>query len=456
MARASSVASTRNPPPLSVPQPSPNAASSKPKPRASGGKTLYWERYSHLTRELLTWLWENPADCAILFNERRDQSALGNARPHACRKKEINAVITQVIFSKDLVYGAVYVTQTERFASAVGSHLASLKAKYQQQASRFKSTGEGINPNNPAYSNLLEEVIAEFPFWEECNHMWHGNPTYDARLFNPAPGTNWTGDFLSIMNQGGTTVTVTPSGSTATATVTPTVTDMQVQQPTNQNNPMAGGNLEVEPFRSEGASINDFSMGGTEQGEDEDEEGEMSPYARSPPSVISTSTMTSAVSDGASWCQVASSETSQMKGKNMLTQLKADFNKQLGELNGNSLDQQCQLAALKTECKVIKTQAYMCNKEIAHLEAEGEKEHREAQKIHKHFMERKKLDIQYLKEEGENLHLRVQLAMLQAQPTLSLDPKSQVFNGASSSTTTAPSLYPTLPSTAFDDLVAGA
>ncbi|KAI6033244.1 hypothetical protein F5J12DRAFT_888167 [Pisolithus orientalis] len=444
MARASSVASARNPPPLSVPQPSPNAVSSKPKLRASGGETIYWERYTHLTRELLTWLWENPADDAILFNERRDQSALGNARPHACHKKDINAVITQVIFSKDLVYGAVYVTQTERFASAVGSHLASLKAKYWQQASRFKSTSEGIDPNNPAYSNLLEEVVTEFPFWEECNCMWHGNPTYDARLFNPAPGTNWMGDFLSIVNQGGTTVTVTPSGSTATTTVTPTVTDMQVQQLTNQNNTMAGGNLEVEPFRSfmlinpqgtsgpftgDSTSISDFSMGGMEQGEDEDEEGE---------------------------CQVASSETSQTKGKSMLTQLKADFNEWLGELNGNSLDQQCQLAALKTECKVVKTQAYMCDKEIAHLEAEGEKEHREAQKIHEHFMERKKLDIQYLKEEGENLHLRVQLAMLQAQPTSSLDPKSQVFNGTSSSSTTAPSLYPTLPSTAFDDLVVDA
>ncbi|KIO11380.1 hypothetical protein M404DRAFT_127477 [Pisolithus tinctorius Marx 270] len=182
----------------------------------------------------------------------------------------------------------------------------------------------------------------------------------------------------------------------------------------------------------------------------------MSPYARSPPSVISTSTTTSAVSDGASRRQVASSETSQTKGKNMLTQLKADFNKWLGELNGNSLDQRCQLAALKTKRKVVKTQAYMRDKEIAHLEAEGEKERREAQKIHERFMERKKLDIQYLKEEGENLRLRVQLAMLQAQPTSSSDPKSQVFNGASSSTTTAPSLYPTSPSTAFDDLVADA
>ncbi|KAI6008244.1 hypothetical protein F5J12DRAFT_782444 [Pisolithus orientalis] len=474
------------PPPLSIPQPSPNAVSSKPKQRASGGETIYWERYTHLTRELLTWLWENPADHAILFNKRRDQSALGNARPHAHCKKAINAVIAQVIFSKDLVYGAVYVTQTERFASVVGSHLASLKAKYWQQASRFESTSEGIDPNNPAYSNLLEEVVvAEFPFWEECNHMWHGNPTYDARLFNPAPGTNKTGDFLSIMNQGGTTVTVTPSGSTATTTVTPTVAGVQVQQLTNQNNTMAGGNLEVEPFGSftlinpqgEGTSINDFSMGGMEQGEPVDSTHtilpfnkpghqtlswdncsafQMSPYARSPPSVISTSTMTSAVSDGASQHQVESSETSQTKGKNMLTQLKVDFNEQLGELNGNSLDQWCQLAVLKTECKVVKTQAYMHDKEIAHLEAEGEKEHREAQKIHKHFMERKKLDIQYLKEEGENLHLRVQLAMLQAQPTSSLDPKSQVFNGTSSTTTTVPSLYPTLPFTAFDDLIADA
>ncbi|KAI6009597.1 hypothetical protein F5J12DRAFT_782105 [Pisolithus orientalis] len=438
MARAPSVASTSNPPPPPPhpsPSPPPNAVSPKPKLRASGGKTIYWERYTHLTRELLAWLWDNPADHAILFNKKRDQSALGNARSHAHHKKEINGVITEVIFSKDLIYGTVYATQTERFASAVGSHLA-----------RFKFTGEGIDPNNPAYSNLLgtyhgpsplytmwlvsytvfilEEVVAEFPFWEECNCMWHGNPTYDARLFNPAPGTNWMGDFLPIVYQGGTTVTATPI-----------VTDMQVQQLTNWNNTMEGGDLEVEPFQSfmlinpqgtsgaftgEGTSINDFSMGVMEWGEDEDEEGEiyegrgpgehpqpvgsthmilpfnkpgcqtlswdnhsafwMSPYARSPPSVITASTTTSAVSDGASWHQVASSETFQMKGKNMLTQLKADFNEQFG--------------ALKTECKVIKTQAYMHVKEIAHLEVEGEKEHREAEKIHKHFMERQKLHIQ--------------------------------------------------------------
>ncbi|KAI6008901.1 hypothetical protein F5J12DRAFT_782309 [Pisolithus orientalis] len=289
-----------------------------------GQNYLLGEVYPPYQRATDLAMGKSSRSCHPIQQEERSECPGKCKAPCLPAKKEINAVIAQVIFSKDLVYGAVYATQTERFASAVGSHLASLKAKYQQQASRFKSTGEGINPNNPAYSNLLEEVVTEFPFWEECNCMWHGNPAYDARLFNPAPGTNWMGNFLSIVNQGGTTVTVTPSGSTATATVTPTVTDMQVQQPTNQNNTMARGQS-----GGEGASINDFSMGGIEQGEDEDEEGEMSPYARSPPSVISTSTMTSAVSDGANWHQVASSETSQMKGKNMLTQLKADFNKQL-------------------------------------------------------------------------------------------------------------------------------
>ncbi|KIK20057.1 hypothetical protein PISMIDRAFT_13232 [Pisolithus microcarpus 441] len=132
-----------------------------------------------------------------------DQNIQG--KPHSWRKKDINAVIADTIFRQDRQYGESYASHLVKFASAVASHLITLKNKYRQHASRFKSTGEGINPNNPNYRNLHEQVITEFPFWEECDQLWHGNPTYDVRIFNAAPGANRTGDFLTIIKSGRTT-----------------------------------------------------------------------------------------------------------------------------------------------------------------------------------------------------------------------------------------------------------
>ncbi|KIK15947.1 hypothetical protein PISMIDRAFT_36119, partial [Pisolithus microcarpus 441] len=109
-------------------------------------------------------------------------------KPHSRRKKDINAVIADAIFHQDRQYGESY-----------ASHPAKLKNKYRQHVSRFKSTGEGVNPNNPNYQNLHEQVLTEFPFWEECDQLWHGNPMYDARVFNATPGANRTGDFLTII-----------------------------------------------------------------------------------------------------------------------------------------------------------------------------------------------------------------------------------------------------------------
>ncbi|KIK14783.1 hypothetical protein PISMIDRAFT_17056, partial [Pisolithus microcarpus 441] len=153
--------------------------------------------------DLLSWILQHPADHAVLFNETIDQNVQG--KPHSQRKKEINAVIANAIFHEDKQYGESYASHPARFASAVASRLVTLKNKYRQHASRFKSTSEGINPNNPSYQNLQEQVLAEFLFWEECDQLWHGNPTYDARVFNATLGANWTGDFLSIIKSGGTT-----------------------------------------------------------------------------------------------------------------------------------------------------------------------------------------------------------------------------------------------------------
>ncbi|KIK19862.1 hypothetical protein PISMIDRAFT_106779, partial [Pisolithus microcarpus 441] len=70
------------------------------------------------------------------------------------------------------------------------------------------------------------------------------------------------------------------------------------------------------------------------------------------------------------------------KGKNVLTQIKADLDGWLSGLNETSQDQHLLRATLKYEHKVAKTQAYMREKKIAHLEMEHEREDSEAEKIH--------------------------------------------------------------------------
>jgi len=148
----------------------------------------------------------------------------------------------------------------------------------------------------------------------------------------------------------------------------------------------------------------------------------MSPYPRSPASAISSSTSSSALT-GSTRRQGTTSETSQTsfakgKGKSTLAQMKTDLDERLGSLNSSSTDQQYRMGVLKNERKSLKLQAHMRDKEIAHLQAEGAQERQEAEKIH-HMMEQKKLEIDLLKEEGEILHLKVELAKLQASQTVS-------------------------------------
>ncbi|KIK13249.1 hypothetical protein PISMIDRAFT_119179, partial [Pisolithus microcarpus 441] len=107
------------------------------------------------------------------------------------------------------------------------------------------------------------------------------------------------------------------------------------------------------------------------------------------------------------------SRTSSTKGKNVLTQIKAELDGRLAGLNETSQDQCLFRATLKYEHKVAKTQAYMQEKEIAHLETEHERERMEAEKIHTRMVEQKKLDIEKLKEESELVHLKLELARLE-------------------------------------------
>ncbi|KIK22953.1 hypothetical protein PISMIDRAFT_101419 [Pisolithus microcarpus 441] len=142
----------------------------------------------------------------------------------------------------------------------------------------------------------------------------------------------------------------------------------------------------------------------------------MSPYPRSPVSIISTSSTSSTPTSSSQRYTAAqeSSQTSFAKSKNTLVQMKADLDSRLEGLNDNSTEFRYQLTILKNECKAVKTQAHMRDKEINHLERERERERLEAEKIHCHEMEKKQLDIQALQEETKVLGLKLELAKLQA------------------------------------------
>ncbi|KAF9232058.1 hypothetical protein BU15DRAFT_18076, partial [Melanogaster broomeanus] len=109
------------------------------------------------TDRLLSWLLERPADRAILFYDKAsgESSTPTDARASGRHKKDIYPIIAKVLFENDPVYGSVYASQPEKFSSAVQSRLSTLKTKYRAQCDRFKATGAGIKPGEPAYQNLM-------------------------------------------------------------------------------------------------------------------------------------------------------------------------------------------------------------------------------------------------------------------------------------------------------------
>ncbi|KAF9230848.1 hypothetical protein BU15DRAFT_83105 [Melanogaster broomeanus] len=97
----------------------------------------------------------------------------------------------------DSVYGEAYKANPDKFQVCVGNRLGTLKTSYRKYRNCFKQLGEGINPGDPRYANLLEAVTTEFPYFSDLDSLWHGNPSYDANLVSSAPNKNHAQDFLS-------------------------------------------------------------------------------------------------------------------------------------------------------------------------------------------------------------------------------------------------------------------
>jgi len=52
---------------------------------------------------------------------------------------------------------------------------------------------------------ILEKIISGFPYWEDCHHMWHSNPSYSAKGYNLADATGHNKKFMTIIKRGGST-----------------------------------------------------------------------------------------------------------------------------------------------------------------------------------------------------------------------------------------------------------
>ena len=102
------------------------------------------------------------------------------------------------------------------------------------------------------------------------------------------------------------------------------------------------------------------------------------------------------------------------KGKSSISQLQSNVDDQISEIQASAEDQQYKMAFLKNEHKKQELNIYLRKREMAHEEAEAEKRNKEAEKAHEREMEMAQLHIQKLREEGEVVCLKLQLAQLQS------------------------------------------
>ncbi|KAL4079386.1 hypothetical protein J3A83DRAFT_4368159 [Scleroderma citrinum] len=95
------------------------------------------------------------------------------------------------------------------------------------------------------------------------------------------------------------------------------------------------------------------------------------------------------------------------RGKSGFISIKASLDDKLVSLNDDTTESQYRLSILKNECKAMKLQVYMHQKEMAHMEAE-------VKSAHCHTVEQRQLEINLVKEQQELLCLKYVLAKLEA------------------------------------------
>ncbi|KIN97876.1 hypothetical protein M404DRAFT_31824 [Pisolithus tinctorius Marx 270] len=149
---------------------------------------------------LINWLLTHPANRRILFSDKittvsppsPDEGPVGH------NKKEVQAIIAEVVFKNDPYYKDMYMVGPAKFQVSVGNCITMLKGSYCKCRARFKQSGEGIMPGHASYANL-HSVLNTLPWYDDLHSIWQGNPSFDSDLINSEPDKNRAEDFLAIV-----------------------------------------------------------------------------------------------------------------------------------------------------------------------------------------------------------------------------------------------------------------
>ncbi|KAI6036710.1 hypothetical protein BKA83DRAFT_4511324 [Pisolithus microcarpus] len=167
------------------------------------GLQVHWDQDPTRTERLIHWLLNHAADRHILFHDKntgQSSSAPPPAagdKPSGRNKKEVRLAIAKCIFEDDPMYGEQYATNPDKFQLCVMNRLVTLKEKYREHAKSLKQTGGGVAPGTE--NNLCEAITKTFPYFDDLDLIWKGNPSFDARPFMSDQQKNRAEEMLALI-----------------------------------------------------------------------------------------------------------------------------------------------------------------------------------------------------------------------------------------------------------------
>ncbi|KAI6124690.1 hypothetical protein EV401DRAFT_1886261 [Pisolithus croceorrhizus] len=123
-------------------------------------------------------------------------------RPSGHNKKEVHLAIAKCIFEDNSLYSEQYAANPDKFQLCVMNCLIILKEKYHEHAKSLKQTGGGVAPRTE--NNLREAITKMFPYFDDLDLIWKGNPSFNARPFTSNQQKNCVKEMLALVWGGAT------------------------------------------------------------------------------------------------------------------------------------------------------------------------------------------------------------------------------------------------------------
>ncbi|KIJ13920.1 hypothetical protein PAXINDRAFT_13241 [Paxillus involutus ATCC 200175] len=156
--------------------------------QSSSTGNVNWDSSSILTTNLIQYLLSHPANRHLLFHDHAAAAhvPIPGDKASGKNKREVQAVIAKHLFQTDPVYGTAYAS------------LSTLKRLYRAQRTRLSSTGQGVAPG-AAHPNLLADICAKYPFYNDLDSMWRGIPSFDPDLLSSESNINHAESLLDAV-----------------------------------------------------------------------------------------------------------------------------------------------------------------------------------------------------------------------------------------------------------------